>query len=853
MKKLYTCLVALLLIGFAQRAHAQAFLGVANDNYAGITGFHLNPSSIADSRYKFDMTLGGFNTYVGNNYVSVKAGDLPDFFNDMADGNNLRPYIYEDNSEGAKEVNWNLALDLPSFMLSFKNGHAMAFTSRLRSVYGLQNVDQKLAKLAIEEFNYEPFLAQGLDSLYLNNDNLSTQTMQHLEFGLGYAAPVLDRGDHYLKVGGQVKLLLGLSAAYAHTKNLDYLFYNNDSLSIQPGTELSVGYSDNVSFAENDDDFVPEFNIGSQPGIGFDIGATYEWRPNHERYTYDMDGKTDLPRPDQNKYRLRAGFSLTDMGTIRFRKGALSNDFLVNENNLATAAHEWGLNGVEFNSIQDFNDTLVNRFGVENAKEDFNVALPMRMSFQVDAHVVKGLYVNMTTVNYFKLGNTGSRNINNYSITPRYESKWASVAVPLQISQWAGFNMGMSLRLGPVIVGTNTFSNLFSNEVNDVDFYFAVKIPIYKKMPKDRDDDKVSDKVDLCPKTPGIWAFKGCPDTDEDGIQDSEDDCPNTPGLKAFSGCPDRDEDGIIDKNDACPDEAGLEQFDGCPDTDSDGIPDVRDECPFKAGSKEFKGCPDRDGDGIIDKLDNCPDVAGLKSFQGCPDSDEDGLPDYEDECPNKPGLRAHQGCPDTDGDGLFDNEDACPDQAGPRDNNGCPEIDTDGDGLPDKIDECPKLAGPAENKGCPYADSDDDGVKDVDDECPNTPGPVDNNGCPELEEEEAEALQTAFDNLEFKSGSAEIKAESYESLVGLVDVLKKREEYKLRVSGHTDNVGYAANNMQLSIRRANAVKTFLTQNGIAEDRVITQGFGQTKPIATNDTKAGRAKNRRVEMEIIFD
>ncbi|MFW5658718.1 MAG: DUF5723 family protein, partial [Bacteroidota bacterium] len=774
-------------------------------------------------------------------------------FTDLADGNNLRGYVFEDNSEGAKELNFNADLHLPSFMLSFKNGHAMAFTSRFRTVFGVQNVDQQLAKLAIEEFDYEPLLAQGLDSLYLNNDNLSTQTMQHLEFGLGYAAPVFDNGDHFVKVGGQVKLLLGLAAGYAHTENLNYLFYTDDSLSLAEGTRLSYGYSDNISFAEDGDDATPEFRFGSQPGIGFDIGATYEWRPDHARYTYDMDGETDIPRPDQNKYRLRAGFSLTDMGTVRFRRGAFSNDLRVDANNLQTAAHEWSIAGVDFNSFQDFNDTLTNRFAVENQEEDFNVALPMRMSWQIDAHLIKGLYVNLTTVNHFKLGNSGSRNIDNYSITPRYESKWASVAVPLQVSQWAGFNMGLSLRLGPVIFGTNTFSNLFSNEINDVDFYAAVKIPIFKRVPRDSDEDKVSDKVDLCPKTPGIWAFKGCPDTDGDGIQDSEDDCPNTPGLKAFKGCPDRDGDGIIDSKDACPDEAGLEQFDGCPDTDKDGIPDVRDECPFEAGSAEFKGCPDSDGDGIIDKLDKCPDVAGLKAFEGCPDTDEDGIPDYEDECPTKPGLRAHQGCPDTDGDGLFDNEDACPDSAGPRENNGCPEIDTDGDGIPDKIDECPSLAGPAENNGCPYADSDGDGVKDLEDECPNTPGPVENNGCPELEEEEEEALQTAFDNLEFKSGSAQIKATSYESLVKLAEVLKQRPEYSLRISGHTDNVGYAANNMQLSIRRANAVKTFLEQNGIEDDRLITQGFGQTKPIAPNDTEEGRAKNRRVEMEIIFD
>ncbi|TAE65633.1 MAG: OmpA family protein, partial [Bacteroidetes bacterium] len=82
-------------------------------------------------------------------------------------------------------------------------------------------------------------------------------------------------------------------------------------------------------------------------------------------------------------------------------------------------------------------------------------------------------------------------------------------------------------------------------------------------------------------------------------------------------------------------------------------------------------------------------------------------------------------------------------------------------------------------------------------------------------------------------------------------DVLKKRTQYKLEISGHTDNVGIAATNLQLSKDRANAIKNFLIKKGIPANRLIAQGFGQTKPIADNKTDKGRQKNRRVEMKIV--
>lgn len=235
------------------------------------------------------------------------------------------------------------------------------------------------------------------------------------------------------------------------------------------------------------------------------------------------------------------------------------------------------------------------------------------------------------------------------------------------------------------------------------------------------------------------------------------------------------------------------------------------------------------------------------------PDRDGDGILDKDDLCPDTPGLKEYKGCPDTDKDGLFDAIDDCPKTFGPKENNGCPYPDTDGDGLLDNNDDCPSIAGPIENKGCPYKDTDDDGLLDKDDECPKTAGPIENKGCPVIEKEEQEILNTAFSNLEFETNLDVIKISSKPALVELSNTLKKKPDWKLKLSGHTDNVGDNDANMILSKKRAESVKRFLASQGIDKSRLQTEFFGESEPISDNATASGRQKNRRVEFKIIFD
>ena len=171
---------------------------------------------------------------------------------------------------------------------------------------------------------------------------------------------------------------------------------------------------------------------------------------------------------------------------------------------------------------------------------------------------------------------------------------------------------------------------------------------------------------------------------------------------------------------------------------------------------------------------------------------------------------------------------------------------DTDGDGIKDKFDACIDEPGMRDMEGCP--DSDKDGVKDSEDECPNVAG--EDKGCPTIKDEAKEIMSQAMKGLQFETGSAKIKTESYVVLDNVAKVMMSNRGYKLYISGHTDNTGGKDLNLQLSKNRAAAAKAYLVEKGLATNRIFSEGYGDTKPVADNGTAAGRAANRRVEFEI---
>ena len=202
----------------------------------------------------------------------------------------------------------------------------------------------------------------------------------------------------------------------------------------------------------------------------------------------------------------------------------------------------------------------------------------------------------------------------------------------------------------------------------------------------------------------------------------------------------------------------------------------------------------------------------------------------------------------DKDGDGVVDEKDECPDKAGEIVLLGCP--DKDKDGVADNKDKCAEVSGSAKYQGCPVPDSDGDGLNDDADKCPAARGSIENHGCPEIKKEVVKKVNTAARSVYFMTGKAVIRSISYSRLDVIVGILKGDLSLKLTVEGHTDNLGSVPVNERLSARRAQAIKNYLVKKGIDADRVIAQGYGSSRPIASNRTPAGRAKNRRVEMHL---
>lgn len=313
---------------------------------------------------------------------------------------------------------------------------------------------------------------------------------------------------------------------------------------------------------------------------------------------------------------------------------------------------------------------------------------------------------------------------------------------------------------------------------------------------------------------------------------------------------------------------AGLDfLIGGGKDTDGDGINDNRDQCITDAedfdGFADADGCPDddNDGDGIADTIDACPtgddaaeDFDGFADEDGCPelDNDEDGILDEEDRCPVDAGKASAQGCPDEDEDGIADGADSCPTLAGPAELQGCP--DTDGDTVVDPEDECVDVPGPVASFGCP--DGDEDLVPDFRDECPDEKAneginPKRSDGCPSRVFVSLDGI-TITEKVYFNSGRATIQSRSYGLLNDVATTLNAYPEIlKIEVQGHTDSQGNDDSNMTLSQNRASAVVLYLSEHGVDASRLVAQGYGETEPVDTNDTSAGRANNRRVQFKIL--
>ncbi|MCP2026191.1 outer membrane protein OmpA-like peptidoglycan-associated protein [Flavobacterium sp. HSC-32F16] len=600
MKKL---LLILFLFITSLQADAQSYMGYFQDNYAGVQSVLFNPASIADSRFKTDINLFSISGSVQNDLYGVKLFDVYKDGYDFDTQSKMSP-------KNANNALINFDIMGPSFMFNIAPKHTLAVFTRARSIANVNKlngflVDQVRDGLdKSDNFNYN-----------LGNPNVAANAWG--EVGISYAAVLYQKNQHFLKGGLTAKYLQGGANAYVQGKNVSVAYLENTvnpkQGSLISSGEISVGGSQDW---ENNEDY--DFDAASR-GFGFDFGLVYEWRPDYEKYDIRNAKPADNNFRDLNKYKLRFGLSVTDIGSINYKNSKIDT---YNVNGAITQQM--------IDDADDLYEFLNEHYTKVSSTKGVKTNLPTAIHADVDWNMHNKFYLNLngdiSMVSENKLNSYGIAD--RVTLTPRYESRWFSFYVPMTYMEYSGMQAGAGLRAGVFFIGSGSvLSNLVSKDSKGADFHLGMKIPVYEKQFKDTDGDGVIDKQDACRKVAGPVENNGCPwpDTDKDGVFDKDDACPDVEGPKENKGCPWKDSDGdtLLDNVDACPAVAGPLENKGCPwpDTDGDGILDKDDACPNEAGLAENKGCPslDADKDGVLDKDDECPLVYGPADNKGCP------------------------------------------------------------------------------------------------------------------------------------------------------------------------------------------------------------------------------------------
>ncbi len=562
------CFFTFLLIFCSKISTAQSYIGFLTDNYAGVHSVINNPANIADSRYRADINLASLNFGAFNDFYKIKVFDL------LKDVDN-----FDFNANGEKNFTLNnkgsINFDAlgPSFMFNINQNNSIALFTRARIFVNALEINGGL----FDKFDNQDNIIT--DSFKFENQNSNFSLNRWAEFGLTYAFVLVNKENHFFKVGLTGKYLYGLGSAYFKMNNVG-INYNDQNINIASNYTFTGNLETGNIGSYNE---VNNTNFLDQKGSGIagDIGFVYEFRPSN----------IEVNHPTDSKYRVKVGFSLTDIGTVRYEDGNVNNYDLNKDIN--GPGPNGNVTQDQFEN-QDFN-TLFTKTLSTNSIAAY---LPTALHLNLDLNINQKFYVNLNTdYGLISSSQTNASFINNLvSLTPRYERKWFSAYLPLTFTEISGFQAGLGFRAGPLFVGSGSIISNLASKTGFADIYAGLKLPIFKRYKKDEEPKKVEPT-----KTIPVEEKKIEKDSDGDGVLDNVDKCPRIAGERDNNGCP-------------------------WPDTDKDGTLDKDDSCVNEAGPKENKGCPwkDSDGDKVLDKDDKCPDTPGLVENNGCPKINND-------------------------------------------------------------------------------------------------------------------------------------------------------------------------------------------------------------------------------------
>lgn len=448
-------------------AQAQSFAGYHNSHYAGIYGVLSNPASAAGSRYKWDVNIIGADVKGGNTYASFPKDVLFNFPDSFRRNDNY----FLDTAATRKQNGWGTAeVLMPSALYAIDEKQSVAFTWRIRSAANGGNINPKTANFFGLDFPNPRF-----DGNHYSIDYGAASAHMWNEFGFTYARVIKDDMIHRWKAGATLKYLSGIAAGYAVVKDANFTLNSRTSGTIGSGT---MHYAYNMDADHWEEPYMRNYKLFENPGVGLDIGMIYEWRPDADGF--GSYGNNDSYNPDADEYKVRIGVSVTDIGGIMYDKSNVSADLdltseNINPNELKVKKKE---------SLQQYGRRLNQLFTLLERKDKFYMTLPTALHVMADYNIDGRFFVNANAVVAITSGKSDYSKtymMTQLQVTPRFDSKHFGAYLPLVINKNGQADAGVGIRIGPLLIGSNSiFSNLFRQRIDHADAFVALRvIPIH--------------------------------------------------------------------------------------------------------------------------------------------------------------------------------------------------------------------------------------------------------------------------------------------------------------------------------------------------------------------------------------
>ena len=451
---------------------AQQDLGIRNGNYAGIEGALLNPSSISNSKLKWDVNVLSLDVVFDNNFLFIQKGTIPALgFKSIIQGIKHEDKFYTlfDASNPGKRYNLTLSNEIlgPSFHMQIAKDQEIGFTLASRSYVNINGFTGHVAQNA---FDY--LKNRGLWDTDFQDNSTRFNGMNWLEYGLHYARVIYKQGNRELRGGVTLKYLQGVAAAYVKNTNLTYRVVDTTHL-IFTNSNLDYGRTDYDSYRKINN--YGDLNHGY--GFGGDIGFTYvllrdvvDPAPVHKKWFKRLD-------PGKSDYVYKLGLSFIDIGSIDFNR--MTADYHLQAANADFV--DW--HKANFTSNIQVDQTLSSIFYNGNSTKSlagthFRMGLPAAISVQADWNFYNNFFANATIIQGF--GHGGRQGVvrpDVYSITPRYETKWFEASIPVSLIYYGNWRprVGFAVRAGYFFFGGDALGGLLGlHNLEGADFYAGV-------------------------------------------------------------------------------------------------------------------------------------------------------------------------------------------------------------------------------------------------------------------------------------------------------------------------------------------------------------------------------------------